>query len=194
MSPEELFNENQNLVYEIYNRKFATYTPEKEELIQEGLLALWVAATSYKPEIAKFSTYAFMKVECAMLKYIRNQSTCIHLSAREYEKNNKDTYKCARHYVSLDAHIDDIEENETLHNFIGSTEDDYTEVTKDLIDRFVNTIDNERNRELVKEYYISQIDNTGEKQYEIAERHGMSKANANLIIRTENRRFQQFIS
>lgn len=194
MNSEELFNNNQNLVYEVYRRKYGSYTPEKEELIQEGLLALWVASTSYKPEIAKFSTYAFMKIDCAMAKYIRNHSTCIHLSAREYEKNDHDTYKCARHYISLDAHIDDVDENETLHNFIGTAEDDYREVTKDLINRFVDTIDNERNRELVRDYYISQIDNTGVKQYEIAEKYGMSKANASLIIRTENARFQQFIS
>lgn len=193
MTPTELFQANQKLVYAVYHKRFNSYIPEKEELLQEGLLALWIAATTYNANLAKFSTYAYTCIYDAMSKYIRNHSTCIHLSAKEYEKKDRDTYHNARYYVSLDESRTEDEE-ELLHNVIGGKDDDYRDITVDLINRFVDTIDNERNRELVREYYISKIDNTGLKQYELSEKYGISKNHASFIIRTESARFKEFIS
>lgn len=74
MTPEQLFEENRKIVYYCYSKLLKDEFMEKsrEDLIQEGLLALWKACTCYNPDLEiKISTYVFPAVQNAMLRWVK---------------------------------------------------------------------------------------------------------------------------
>lgn len=195
MSPTELFNNNQALVHSVYHRYFYQYPLEQEELVQEGLLALWIAAQKYDPTAAKFSTVAHTYIFNAMRRYIRDQTTCIHLSAREYEKNNADVYHKARYYVSLDQDIDAGGDSDiTLHESLGGEEDDYKGATRSLIHQFISTVDSPRDKQLLTDYYIAQIENIKLQQKDLSKKYKLSQNRVSSLIKDANKKFQKFVS
>lgn len=73
MTPEELFHQNKNLVHYIYNKHFvsAQNAPYKEDLEQEGFIALWKACLNYNPRLnVAFSTYACSCIYNGILRYL----------------------------------------------------------------------------------------------------------------------------
>ena len=56
-SIEELFEENQKLVYFVVN-KYYDWLAEDEDIIQEGFLGLYKASLTWDSSRSKFSTYA----------------------------------------------------------------------------------------------------------------------------------------
>lgn len=72
MQSEELFRKNTPLVYHVFNRHFANRFMAKnykEDLIQEGLIALWRACLFYKEETGlQFSTYAYPAIRWGIYK------------------------------------------------------------------------------------------------------------------------------
>ena len=75
MTPEELFLKHQNLVYKVYSdcikeSKFVKFY--KEDLIQEGMIALWKASVRYNSEKSKFSTFAYISIRNRMWCFLRN--------------------------------------------------------------------------------------------------------------------------
>lgn len=79
-----VFEDNKKLVYHalnkeivkkdnnLFKRKCNASGVEKEDLVQEGLLALHLAAKDYDPNNgAKFSTFAHMRITFAMKKILR---------------------------------------------------------------------------------------------------------------------------
>lgn len=73
MTPNELFEQYQSLVPYIFQKRFSTnplYQSHRDDLQQEGLIALWKACTSYKenPETT-FGTYAYVCIYRRMLGY-----------------------------------------------------------------------------------------------------------------------------
>ena len=91
---EKLFNELQSIVYYCYGKLYKDkfILDSKEDILQEGFLALWKACCGYKEEFeVKLSTYAFACVQNAMLYWI---------------KTNRDYYyNC----ISFDTPLDDAE-------------------------------------------------------------------------------------
>lgn len=51
---------------------------ERDDLVQEGLIALYRAFCSYKPGTAKFSTYAEVCIRRAMVSYLRSYNAKNH--------------------------------------------------------------------------------------------------------------------
>lgn len=74
MTSNELFEQYRELVPYIYMKKFAQnplYNPWREDIEQEGLIALWKACTTYKEgSTTAFSTYAYTCIYHRMLNYI----------------------------------------------------------------------------------------------------------------------------
>lgn len=75
MTPEELFAENQRLVTFTYNKHFSHHTLSeswKQDLFQEGFIALWIACNKYNEELnTTFSTFACACIYRRMLRYIQ---------------------------------------------------------------------------------------------------------------------------
>lgn len=72
MQSEELFKKNTPLVYHVFNKHFATHfmaQKYKEDLIQEGLIALWRACLFYDAKTGlQFSTYAYPAIRWGIYK------------------------------------------------------------------------------------------------------------------------------
>jgi RNA polymerase sigma factor (sigma-70 family) len=64
MSPQQLIEDNINLVYSLISKEYPTYIYD-EDLIQSGMLGLCKAANTWEEGKAKFSSYAW--------KCIRNE-------------------------------------------------------------------------------------------------------------------------
>lgn len=93
MIDEQAFNENINIVYHCYNKLSKNYiTVEyKDEIIQEGLIALWNAVKTYdKGRSEKVSSYIFPCVKNAMLNFIRNMSRSMAHTLSLYTPINED--------------------------------------------------------------------------------------------------------
>lgn len=193
MTAEELVIANQKLVYDVYARRFYAYVSEKEDLLQEGRLALWQAANRYDVNKAKFSTYAYTCIFGAMNRYVRSQTTCIHISAKEYENQNRELYNLARHYVSLDVQVGDDEED-TMYGLLEGELDDHKSLTVDLVYKFLDTVENARNRDILEQYYMAKIRNEKISQAKIGEKYGLSQTHTSYIIRHANDDFKRFIS
>ena len=69
---ETLFDSNTRLVYHVYKVKmdsFAYNARYKEDLIQEGMLALWRCCTRFDPSKGiEFCTYAFRSIYLGMMR------------------------------------------------------------------------------------------------------------------------------
>lgn len=71
MTPEERFDQNQRLVHYVYTKHFQQDTePWKEDIIQEGFIALWRACCAYdETKGFEFSTLACNCIYRAMIRY-----------------------------------------------------------------------------------------------------------------------------
>jgi len=58
---DKIIEDNMGLVYSIVN-KYKTHEVEKDDLVQEGIIALIVAAKKYNKQKASFFTYAYFWV------------------------------------------------------------------------------------------------------------------------------------
>ena len=134
MSPEQRFNENKNLVYYVFHRKFSSNSKNnqyKEDLIQEGMFALWKACLNFdEKRNINFSTYAVLLIYHAMLSFITrklNKQPCVipieSVVAEDKDGNELfllDTLISTDEYSAKDT-IDVI--NKTLDNFPGYYKD-----------------------------------------------------------------------
>lgn len=71
---EELFEQHKNIVYYCYSKLYKDEFIEKskEDLVQEGFLALWQACRLYNEELnIKLSTYAFTTIRNTMIRWIK---------------------------------------------------------------------------------------------------------------------------
>lgn len=79
------FTKNIKLVYLVYNKNFYKFTIFKEDLCQEGLIALWKICKKKDDIKVKFSAYATKAIYLSMLKYlqrkeIKHKKNCILFS------------------------------------------------------------------------------------------------------------------
>lgn len=69
------FYKNTKLVYWVFEKYFKEYLFLKEDLVQEGFIALFNACKKYKVETNfKFSTYATRCIKNGMLKFINKEN------------------------------------------------------------------------------------------------------------------------
>lgn len=72
MTPQELYEENQSLVWFALKKHFPSLKVD-EDIIQACNIGLWKACTEYSPEKgAKFSTFAVKGIFMAVRRYIRD--------------------------------------------------------------------------------------------------------------------------
>ena len=76
MDKNDLFDSNKKLVYYVYNKYFDEVQSNKlikEDLIQEGFLALWRACSTYAEGRSAFCTYATRAIYNSMLVYAKRK-------------------------------------------------------------------------------------------------------------------------
>ncbi len=100
-SPRELFEKYQWVVHRLWRRYFSTLLEMKQDLLQEGFLALWNAARQYNPQKGKFSGYAMSAVRRGMQWYVNRQAKGIyipeHKARRIYDIRKFEHYFRGKH-------------------------------------------------------------------------------------------------
>lgn len=72
MSPQQLIEDNINLVYSLISKEYPTYIYD-EDLIQSGMLGLCKAANTWEEGKAKFSSYAWKCIRNAIHQEFRQR-------------------------------------------------------------------------------------------------------------------------
>ena len=99
MTELELFEQTKNLVYHAYNEKFAEIPANrhiKEDIIQEGMLALWKACKKFDSSRGvKFASYAYSSIYKSMMCYATRQhkktSCTVSLNEIAWKDNDGNT-------------------------------------------------------------------------------------------------------
>ena len=90
---EELFAENENLIYHVLKKRFPMYYFD-EDIRQIGAIGLWKACKRYNSHVSKFSTYACLCIKNEILHHFRIQNAKrrhLDIPPRSLDENLKDT-------------------------------------------------------------------------------------------------------
>ena len=89
MKEEELYIQNENLVYFIISKYYPDYLGD-EDLAQECKIGLWRAVTSYDETKSTFSTFASKCIVNTILHYFRNNKNKIKTVSLDQPAFNSD--------------------------------------------------------------------------------------------------------
>lgn len=204
MTPNELFNANQKLVYHCFHTYIRNQCPPSiyNDIIQEGFLGLWQASIRFDETRGfQFSTFAVSNIVGRMKRFLREQNSTIRILRSDWETGDTNKYVTC----SLDACLSEDNEN-NLESIIPARPDDYEGLTEDLIDSF---IEHERRRRyqcpnaksdiierdlaILKEYLYGVTFFEPPGQEVMAKKYGTSQSSVSKIIRKGRQRFKEFI-
>ena len=195
MTPNQLFQDNQNLVKFCYNKYIKHHNiSDAEDIIQQGMLALWKAALQYdESKGIAFSTYATHYISGYMRQYAKDKCNVIRIPRTVFSSNNEKLISLISNVDSLDRTIGGTSDSITLIEKIESDPDDYTQLTKDLIDTFLSTIRNRRDREIMRVYYYATANGDKVTQKQISTKFQVCQSIVARIIDKYNSEFREFI-
>lgn len=204
MTPNELFNANQKLVYYCYHKYIEKQCPPGiyDDIIQEGFLGLWQASVRFDETLGfQFSTFAVSNIINRMKRFLREQNSTIRILRSDWENGDTDKYMTC----SLDVCLSEDNEN-NLQSIIPARPDDYEGLTEDLIDSF---IEHERRRRyqcpnaksdiierdlaILEEYLYGVTFFEQPSQEFMSKKYGVSQSSISKIIKTGKQRFKEFI-
>lgn len=177
---EELFKENEKLVYFVYNKYFNKNT-NKDDLIQQGFCALLKAIDSFNYEKGiQFSTYAVRCILNELCNYTMNDKIIRIPNVRA----NKDI---SLNIISINMPVTDTEDKDiTLQDQIEGSNDieDYINYNHciEKIRHYLDTIPNEKHKQLFTEYLQNRVENKTKSRNDLVEKYKLSKCYVNMII------------
>lgn len=191
VSPEQLFNQNQKLVYYCMkglNIPSAWY----EDCIQEGMLELWRVCQGFDVDKGyKFATYAVPCIRGAIMRFYREKISTIRVPRGMWEEGRAGEVQIG----SLDALVDaEKSEGTTFGDLIPAEPDFYPNLFEDTIDDFLNTIPPSVYHDVAEEVLYGLA--FGEKltQKELAEKYGQSQPNISRLTKKAKRKFKEFLN
>lgn len=204
MTPNELFNANQKLVYYCFHTYIRNQCPPSiyDDIIQEGFLGLWQASIRFDETRGfQFSTFAASNIVGRMKRFLREQNSTIRILRRDWEKGDTDKYLT----TSLDACLSDDNEN-NLESIIPAPPDNYEGLTEELIESFIKHERHrryqclnakadiiERDLAILEEYLYGATFFEPPGQEVMAKKYGTSQSSVSKIIRKGRQRFKEFI-
>lgn len=146
------FNEHIPLVYFVYKKRFGQHTGHKDDLIQEGYIALLRACKMFNLDRKnKFSTYATKAIYNAMLGYIikevYNHSNCDLVSEIEEDSFYDNNYESE---FSMFETLSERELMELVYRLASSLNDRNKEIVISSLIKDISQV------ELSKKYKLSQ--------------------------------------
>lgn len=193
MTPQELFEQNQRLVY--YCLKGIPCPPMWiEDLKQEGLLELWRVAQRFNPELGySFSTYAVPSIRGAMQRFARDKMSTIRIPRSMWDDG---TYADVQ-IMSLNSTIRDHTNAESDTEFAGlipGEEDFYPNIFEDTLDDFLETIPPGRYRDVAEEFMYGCAYGESPNQSYLAEKYNCSQAQISRYRRQMLADYQRFLN
>lgn len=195
MNPDQLFQDNQKLVGFCYN-KYIRYLniSDAEDIIQQGMLALWKASLQYDDSKGiEFSTYAIHYIRGYMQRYVRDKCNVIRIPSTAFASNNRELINLLSNVESLDKTISGTSDSIILLDKLESNPDDYKRLTMDIIDTFLSTIRNRRDREIMRVYYYATANGDKVTQKQISTKFQVCRSTVTRIIDKYNSEFREFI-
>ena len=205
-TPEELFEANKGLPYHIAKR-YKVPEEDYQDMIQEGMLALWRACLGYDPSKGKFSTYAGAAIGHAYEEFTHRAWNNSGLSA--WGDTLKAAYKASigegEMKEGFDRLLDDVlsleyyaykegDADVTIADLL-ATEDDYThmndEAIHDVIEEAMWWLDVKERNLLIDRYGLD-----GEEPMTlqaIGDKNGVSATTVQNQLRQVYKRIIQFI-
>lgn len=119
----KLFEDNQNLVYFIYHKLYSRYNKYKDDIIQQGFLALTVACKNYDGKVYPAPTTYFYKcIDSYMKKYICKhilKDKAILLEDITFEHNDRECipYTIIEKQLYDDENTKEFVVNELIENY-----------------------------------------------------------------------------
>lgn len=191
MTPKELFDANTKLVYYIFNKYFKdkTLACYYDDLIQEGLLALWRACLSYKLDYeTAFSTYAFPSIKGRMTRFYRERTFGVKIPRDMWDNGDFSGLTV----VSLNNSINDDKEDEFV-DLLADKETDYVEITELLLEEFLSTIKDKKHRDVMEEYFYGALFFESPSQVDLANKYKLSQGTVSKIVRKYKKQFAEFM-
>lgn len=190
MSPEELFNENQSLVYYCMKR-IQVPSMYYEDCIQEGLLELYrVCQTFNVSKGYKFATYAVPCIRGAIQKFCRGSVSTIRIPRDVWKEGRAHELQIG----SLDALVNaERSEVSTFGDLIPSEPDFYPNLFEDTIDDFLKTIPEGRNRNIAEEELYGLAFGDKPAQKDLAVKYGLSQAQVSRLTTRAKENFKKFL-
>lgn len=187
-SPEQLFNENQNLVYYAI-KKIKCPAAWYEDCLQEGMLGLWYAATNYDPNLGyKFSTYAVPSIMGHMKRFCRDVPSTIKIPRIVWDENKPIELE----FLPLDKEISE-DSDHTFHEIIPGVSDFYPNLFEDQLEDFLETIPEGRYRNIAEEYLYGCCYGDCPKQTELAEKYNCSQPHIARYLKRIRNEFSDFL-
>lgn len=204
MTPNELFNANQKLVYYCYHKYIEKQCLPgiHDDIIQEGFLGLWQASIRFDETRGfQFSTFAASNIVGRMKRFLREQNSTIRISRSDWENGDTDKYVTC----SLDVCLSEDNEN-NLQSIIPARPDDYEGLTEELIESFIehercrryqcpNARSEiiERDLAILEEYLYGVAFFEPPRQESIAKKYGVNQVLVSRTIRKGKQQFKEFI-
>lgn len=145
---EDLFNRNLKLVGFIYRKYFSRFEYIKDDLIQEGNIALWKSTSKYDSSKGEFSTFAGVIIKNKMNNYIRKEIN--------YRK-----------HLVVDFDFGNLEIEDVKYNSIDEKENVVYDVGN-VYDKIIKNLKTEQQK-IINDWYVYQ--NT----YKVAEKNNFSR-------------------
>lgn len=197
MTPKELFDKNQKLVGFAFKKYIGNYSlSDYEDVIQEGMLGLWQAAVRFdESKGVKFNTFAVKYIYGSMLRYIRDERNMIRVPRAVRDAGDSDIINKILNVYSLDAEkqVDD-NKSTSLIDTIADSPDDYEYVTEEIIDKFLDTIENPIHRDIMEEYYYTIVWYGKITQRDLYEKYDISQPTLSRILKRYNDEFAAYIN
>lgn len=197
MTPKELFDKNQKLVGFAFKKYIGNYSlSDYEDVIQEGMLGLWQAAVRFdESKGVKFNTFAVKYIYGSMLRYIRDERNIIRVPRAVRDAGDSDIINKILNIYSLDAEkqVDD-NKSTSLIDTIADSPDDYEYVTEEIIDKFLDTIENPIHRDIMEEYYYTIVWYGKITQRDLYEKYDISQPALSRILKRYNDEFAAYIN
>lgn len=195
MTAEELFKKNERIVGWCFKKYINDYKSiYYEDIIQEGMLALWKCAKNFDESRGNaFSTYAVPFVSGAMRQYYKTKCNVIRLPRIAFG-DRPDIRAKLTNVLSLDMSIEQKDGSTTnIGDLIPGKPDTYEYLTDDVIDSFLETIPNTRDRGMMEEHYYSYVYGVKITQKELADKYNISQSYCARLIVQYNKLFAEFL-
>jgi RNA polymerase sigma factor (sigma-70 family) len=142
------FNEYTKLVYFVFEKHFKQYQSFKDDLCQEGLIALWKAQRCFnQSKNISFKTFAYASIKNNMLSYLKRKELkhfkVITFSELEKNKVNIENTNCVYNDIDLDF-------KNTFNNNLKKTSIRNRQIIKDYF------LSNKNQKQIASKYQISQ--------------------------------------
>lgn len=190
VSPKELFDQNQKLVY-FCMKGVHVPSVRYDDCVQEGMLALWLACQAFDSDKGyTFATYAIPYVRGAIMRFCRDKISTIRIPRSIWYSGRASELQIG----SLDAPIDARKSEYTnVGDLIPAEPDFYPTLFEDTLDDFLRTMPAGKHRDIAEEVLYGLAFGDKPAQKYLAEKYHLSQSRVSRLSTRAKEDFKKFL-